>query len=111
MGGGGRARAAEALDQCDEGSGDLVLTGSPLQLQDGLGQLVDPGRRAGFPAGLGAVVPGADGGPTAPATAWLKTTSAGIGLVVIDGVIGVITRFAAGGRARPKIMGRQLISG
>ena len=42
---------------------------------------------------------------------WIKTTAAGISLVVIDGVIGTITRFAAGGRARPKIMGRQLISG
>ena len=43
--------------------------------------------------------------------AWYKTTAAGIGLVVIDGVIGVVTRFGAGGRVRPKIMGRQLISG
>jgi len=42
---------------------------------------------------------------------WFKTTAAGISLVVIDGVIGVITRFAAGGRVRPKIMGRQMISG
>ena len=45
------------------------------------------------------------------AGAWYKTTAAGIGLVVIDGVIGVVTRFGAGGRVRPKIMGRQLISG
>jgi len=43
--------------------------------------------------------------------AWFKTTAAGLSLVVIDGVIGVITRVAAGGRVRPKIMGRQLISG
>ena len=42
---------------------------------------------------------------------YLKTTAAGVGLVVIDGVIGTIMRFASGGRARPKLMGRQLISG
>ncbi len=42
---------------------------------------------------------------------WFKTTTAGIGLVVIDGIIGVIARFGAGRRVKPKIMGKQLISG
>lgn len=74
--------------------------------------------------GLGAAIPGTAvqqgdssflvGGATEGtpyAGSWFKTTGAGISLVVIDGVIGVITRFAAGGRVRPKVMGRQLISG
>ena len=69
--------------------------------------------------GLGAVYPSSTvvGGILlgtnvfAPAGGWVKTTTVGISLVVIDGIIGVITRIAAGGRVRPKIMGRQLISG
>jgi len=42
---------------------------------------------------------------------YLKTTAAGLTLVVVDGVIGAIYRFAARGRARGRLMGRQLVSG
>jgi len=81
-----------------------------LTMGFGLGQAVS------VQAMLGSSLVTADAAATISAslytgTPWIKTTAAGISLVVIDGVIGVITRFAAGGRARPKIMGRQLISG
>ena len=60
-----------------------------------------------FPTNLGVVVIQ----NSAASGSYIKTTAGGLSLVVIDGVIGAIMRFAAGGRARPKIMGRQLISG
>ena len=67
--------------------------------------------------GLGMALPGVIAGIAVPNTmagaggGYLKTTAAGVGLVVIDGVIGTIMRFAAGAKVRPKFMGRQLISG
>jgi len=67
--------------------------------------------------GLGAALPTTFGAlpvPNSMAAAsggYLKTTAAGLALVVTDGVIGMIYRVAARGRARGRILGRQIVSG
>ena len=42
---------------------------------------------------------------------YIKTTAAGISLVAIDGIVGMIYRFMSKGRARGRLLGRQIVSG
>lgn len=62
--------------------------------------------------GTGTVLPaGATVQSVIGSTAWLSTTTVGVGLVVYDAVVGMLYRVAHKSAPRTRIMGKQLISG
>lgn len=67
--------------------------------------------------GLGAALPTTVAALPVPSSvgsspgAFIKTTAAGLTMVVIDGVVGLIYRVTSRGKARGRILGKQLISG